>query len=563
MARTPLLRSLLEMAKTTRIAAALGVPVPVVRERQALVRERRGDSVTRRSLLAGAAGATGALVLGCPAGTAEQPGPAGPKTAGKQPKIVVVGAGIAGLATALELADAGVRCTVYEASARIGGRMWSDARYFDGGQVFEWHGELIDGPHKTMWAIAKRFGIEIDDLVAAQPQGGLETYHFFGKHYTHEEAMKDLVALRPVLDRDVEQAGKQMTWDATTPHGRMLDEMSVYDWIEQRVPGGHMSPLGMLLDTAYFIELNADTREQSALNIAYVLASQPDWAHFTMYGESDERYKTRGGNQRITDAMYSALPQDMVQTGKRMESIVQRSSGDYELTFSRVGGAESVIADKVVLTLPFAVLRELDYTKAGFDERKHRAIQELGRGRQSKQHLQFKRRAWYDKGPRPVVGTGTSYSDLGCQVTWESTRAQGGTPGILVAYCGGHNADAMSSKVAYGTSTASGPGAAAVQEDAKRFLKQIDPVFSGLAAEWNGKSAQCLPHLDPNLRCSYAFWRKGQYQTIRGYERVTQGGVLFAGEHTSVDFQGFMEGGAAEGQRAAREILASMGIKNA
>ena len=560
MARTPLLRSLLEMARTQRIAAALGIPLPAMQERQALLRERRADSLTRRAFLGGAAAATGALVLGCPSGASEQTGPVPPKPSGKQPKIVVVGAGIAGLATALELADAGLRCTIYEASGRIGGRMWSDSRYFDAGQVFEWHGELIDGPHKTMWAIAKRFGIEIDDLVAAQPQGGLETYHFFGKHYPHEAAMKDLEVLRPILDKDVELAGRTAVWDAINPHGKMLDEMSVYDWIEQRVPGGHKSPLGMLLDTAYFIELNADTKEQSALNIVYVLSSQPDWAKFTMYGESDERYKTKGGNQRITDAMAAALPPDTIQLGKRMESIVQRSSGDYELTFARAGSAETVIADHVVLTLPFAVLRELDYKKAGFDDRKHKAIQELGRGRQSKQHLQFKRRAWYDKGPRPVVGTGTSYSDLGCQVTWESTRAQGGTPGILVAYCGGYNADAMSSKVAYATSTSSGASAEAVQADAKRFLGQIDPVFPNLAAEWNGKSAQCLPHLDPNLKCSYAFWKKGQCQSIRGYERVTQGAVRFAGEHTSVDFQGFMEGGAAEGQRAAREILTSLGI---
>jgi monoamine oxidase len=565
MARTPLLRSLLEMARSERIADALGLPPSALRERQALARERRAAAMSRRAFLGGAAGVTGALVMGCAGSGASQTGPATPGPAAAPPargsKIVIIGAGISGLSAALELADAGIRSTVYEASGRTGGRMWSDSRYFDGGQVFEVHGELIDGPHATMWALAKRFHIEIDDLVAAQPKGGLETYHFFGKHYPHEDAMRDLAVLRPLLDQDAKLAGNQMTWDATTPHGRMLDDMSVYDWIEQRVPGGHGSPLGMLLETAYFIEMNSDTREQSALNIVYPLASQPDWEHFTMYGSSDEKYKTRGGNQRFTDAIAAALPPDTVQHGRRLESIARRSSGDYALTIRRAGTVEQVIADHVILTLPFAVLRELDYEKAGFDDRKHHAIQELGRGRQSKQHLQFKRRIWYEKGPRPVIGTGTSYSDQGCQVTWESTRAQGGAPGILVAYCGGPHADAMSSKVAYSTATSSGSSAAGAQADARRFLSQAEPLFPGLAAEWNGKSFQCLPHLDPNLKCSYAFWRKGQYQSIRGYERVPQGRVYFAGEHTSSDFQGFMEGGAAEGMRAAREVLASLGVK--
>lgn len=561
MARTPLLRSLLEMAKAQRIADALGIPMEALRERQALARERRVVPVTRRAFLGGAAAAAGALLTGCPGNGSEQTGLVTPKPSGKQPKIVIVGAGIAGLSAALELADAGVRCTVYEASGRTGGRMFSDSRFFDGGQVFEWLGELIDGPHETMWALAKRFNIEIDDLAAAQPAGALETYHFFGKHYPHEAVMKDLDVLRPILDKDVQLAGRQMTYEATSPHGKMLDDMSLYDWIEQRVPGGHGSPLGMLLETAYFIELNADTREQSALNIVYSLSSQPDWAHFTMYGESDERYKTRGGNQRIPDAIAGHLGKDLVHTGKRMESIAQRSSGDYELTFSRAGTIETVVADVVILTLPFAVLRELDYKKAGFDDHKHKAVQELGRGRQSKQHLQFNRRVWYDKGSRPVPGTGTSYSDTGYQVTWEATRAQGGDPGILVAYCGAHHADAMSTKVPFGTSTAQSANAAAVQADAKRFLGQAEPVFPGITAAWNGKSTQGIPHLDPNFKCSYAYWRKGQYQSIRGYERATQGRVYFAGEHTSVDFQGFMEGGAAEGQRAAREVLASLGIK--
>jgi monoamine oxidase len=62
------------------------------------------------------------------------------------------------------------------------------------------------------------------------------------------------------------------------------------------------------------------------------------------------------------------------------------------------------------------------------------------------------------------------------------------------------------------------------------------------------------PFRDPNLFCSYSYWRVGQYTLFSGYEGVAQGPIHFAGEHCSINFQGYMEGGAAEGGRAALEV---------
>jgi monoamine oxidase len=100
---------------------------------------------------------------------------------------------------------------------------------------------------------------------------------------------------------------------------------------------------------------------------------------------------------------------------------------------------------------------------------------------------------------------------------------------------------------------------AQVRSDAQRFLRQIAPVFADLGAQWNGLATSSLPHLDPNFQLAYSYWRVGQYQAFSGYERVRQGNVFFAGEHCSTDFQGYMEGGASEGVRAANDILAAFG----
>ncbi len=89
-----------------------------------------------------------------------------------------------------------------------------------------------------------------------------------------------------------------------------------------------------------------------------------------------------------------------------------------------------------------------------------------------------------------------------------------------------------------------------MKQYARAFLTRLERVFPGISRHWNGRAILSTPSLDPNLRCSYSYWRVGQYAAFSGYERVRQGPrgqIHFAGEHCSVDFQGYMEGGAAEG----------------
>ena len=130
--------------------------------------------------------------------------------------------------------------------------------------------------------------------------------------------------------------------------------------------------------------------------------------------------------------------------GQRLARVKETASGRYRVTFERAGGASEVVADFVVLALPFAVLNEIDLSEAGFDGLKHQAIAQQGRGRNGKLHLQFAERDWLGAGPWPGISNGSSYADTGYQVGWEATRAQGGQPGILVFYSGGSATDAAS-----------------------------------------------------------------------------------------------------------------------
>lgn len=538
-ARTPLLRALQGLARDHREAERLGVGVE---ELHARAQEGR---VSRREFLKRAGVVGAAVAVAGPAALAR------PARAAGAPRIAIVGGGIAGLTAALTLADGGLYADVYESSGRVGGRMHSDWTEFghgfwDNGQQAELCGELIDTNHKTILHLAQRFSLPTVDLLAAQPNGTTDTYWVLGADYPYAQAANDFQPVHNTLQGQVQAAGYPTLWNSSTPAGRSFDQLSVYDWISQYVPGGHGSQLGALLNAAYNEEYGAETTDQSSLNLIYLLGSKASPGNWSIYGASDERYHIVGGNSNLPVAIAGALPSGSVHLGYRMSAIAANADGSIAVSFDN---GRSITADHVILCMSFSVLRTLDYRKAGFDALKQTAITQLGSGRNAKLNVQFGSRIWNAHG-----STGTLYSDLPFQSSWDVTRAQAGSTGILVEYPGANTAGSMGQKTPYST-TATNPN---VTTYARQYLSQLESIFPGITAQWNGKAMLSTPATDPNFLCSYAYWRVGQYTAFSGYEKVRQGNIHFAGEHCSQDFQGFMEGGASEGIRAANEILADL-----
>jgi monoamine oxidase len=528
MTRTPLLGRLQQLYRDFAEQETTGRSIEQIRA-------RRLKHPTRRDFLKVAV-AGAAATLARPARVFASP-----------PRIAIVGGGIAGLNAALQLHDAGLSSTVYEASSRFGGRMHSDTTSWVNQQVSEHCGELIDTGHKTILGLAKRFKIGVADLTGAQPPQSTDTNYFFGQYYSTDAALADFGAVYRAVKADAKAAGYTTLYTSFTPAGYVLDQMSIFDWIESRVPGGHSSRMGQLLDVAYNTEYGADTIDQSALNLVYLLAFQPTGSGFAVFGESDERYHLVGGNEGLPRAVAAALPSSSLELNRSLTRIAQNGDGTFALRFRDKSSQITVTADRVILAIPFSVLRTLDYGEAGFNATKRVAIEQLGYGTNAKLHLQFNSRLWNTAGPWGL-STGGSFADTGYQGTWDETRAQRGSTGILVNYTGG----------SVGASFNGGNGSKAASGHAKKFLNQIEPVFPGLSAEWNGRATLDTPATDPFRLGSYSYWRVGQYTLFSGVEKQPSGQCYFAGEHCSTDFQGFMEGGAREGARAAHEVIDSL-----
>lgn len=489
-----------------------------------------GAGPSRRNVLKGA----GALAAGVAVPLAAAP-PARPAVAAG-PRIVVVGAGLAGLCAAYRLRRAGYSATVIEAADRLGGRCWSGTL---GGQDIEHGGELIDQGHTHIRQLAQELGLPLDNLLAAEQNGTEPLYWFDGAPYTYAEATADIKTIWQQLHKDVSAASYPTLYNLSTERGRQLDHMSITDWINAYVPGGASSRLGQLLDVAYTIEYGGESSVQSSLNMLYLLAYSGQ-GQLRIFGPSNEKYHVRGGNDQIVAGMAASIGESQIRLGTALVALKDNGDGTWAVT-SRTGpSTRTATYDRVVLALPFSMLREVDLSRARFPKLKMTAIRDLPMGTNTKLALQFDSRVWRASG-----NNGDTYADTGYQATWEVTRGQAGTAGILMDYTGGAIGDDFARNDP--------------QYYARRFLKQAEPVLPGLSAAYNGNAA-----LDywPGHRWtmgSYSYWKVGQYTGFSGVEKEAVGTCHFAGEHTSQDFQGYLNGAVETGYRAAAEIVDALG----
>ena len=481
---------------------------------------------TRRQFLRTAVG----TVVGAALGTVTTPRLVAGATS---PRIIIVGAGTAGLSCAYRLQQSGLSAWVIEAGKRVGGRMYSLRDTFPDGQLVELGGEFVDTGHRALRRLVQELGLSLVDLIAAE--GERKPVFFF---QNRRVSMTEIVdAFRPLVPRirmDVALLRGAIPTYRQPRRAQALDRLSIAEWLETRRVTG---TLRTLLETAYVGEFGLEAAEQTALNLLLMIGTTP--GSFALLGESDERFHIAEGNDSIPTRLAERLTQP-VEFDTRLEAIRRQANGTYVLTVNQAGTARDLTADKVVMAIPFSVLRQVDLSGVELPAVKRLAIATLGYGTHTKLMSGFTRRVWYD-----TNGNGSSVSDLPYQSSWETSRGQTGTHGILTNFAGGRRGMALGE----GTS----------EERATEFAEQLEQVFPG-AKEAHTKLA--VRFRWPTARSflgSYACYKPGQYTTIAGAEGEAVDGLHFAGEHTSLAFQGFMNGAVESGERVARELRIGLG----
>ena len=449
-------------------------------------------------------------------------------------RVVIIGAGLAGLSCADRLVRAGVMPTIYEARPdRIGGRCWSSRGWADG-QVAEHGGEFLDTRHKRMRRLAKRFGLSLDDLFAAGEHGRTRLW-LKGAERRFEPLRAARIEVRRKLQRDAARIGPY-GYGRASRAAKAMDEMSVSDWLDANVDGGSKSLVGHLVGLQMTGEFGLDARDLSALNLLYEYVEAPATA--------DERFHVRGGNDQIVDGLAAALPEGTINLDSPLEALAALADGTYSL---RIGGvAADVAADHVVLCLPFTTLRKVDLTKAGLSRHKLRCIDELGMGTNAKVIFQTAQRpSSYGR------WNGSLVSDRPNFLSWESSLAQPGKAGLITCYPGGRSGG-VGLRAPDAHAVASPQLAAEILGDFNRA------GLAPIAKEQIGDAWVDHWSLDPWVEGAYAAFLPGQYTRFYGYAGRPQAGIHFAGEHTATAYQGYLEGAVESGERAATEVFSAI-----
>lgn len=524
MPRTPLFR---EVRKTLRFAAYLeATHTPTEEGIERVLAERFRWS--RRRFLQTAAVAAAGLVVGAP-----RLARAAACTSCND--VIIVGAGISGLTCAYRLQQNGVQARVIEAATRIGGRMYSLRNHFPDGQLTELGGEFFDTDHRAILGLAGELGVPIIDLAWTNGTQG-NAYWFGDKLIPADTHLID--AFRPVAAKILEQIGEcgddcGVDWQNHPPAGVALDRKSISQWLQENRIG---QPIADVLKVAYTGEYGLDPDEQSALNLVCLIGTEP--GAFNLLGESDERFHAVEGNDVIPTRVAQRLDRE-VELGTQLVRLGRSSDGRYELTVDRGGRTDVLKADTVVITLPFTVLRKVDFAPEIRNElppAQQQAIRELGYGTNAKLICGFDRRVWVEKG-----FSGATFADLGYQSCWETSRGQAGTHGLLTNYLGGRK----------GVALADGD----VNDHARQFVAQVTRLFPGVDKAFTGEAVRFTWPTYPYTQGSYTCYKPGQYQAFAGAEGLATEGLHFCGEHTSARFSGFMNGAVESGERVAREIL--------
>ncbi|HNI31578.1 MAG TPA: NAD(P)/FAD-dependent oxidoreductase [Chitinophagales bacterium] len=445
-----------------------------------------------------------------------------------KPKVAIIGAGIAGLNAANHLKKSGaVDFVIYEGLKRCGGRMHTIEEFLPG-ITLDIGGEFVDTGHAEMLALIEEFKLEKNDYAADPLHEGenREWYIINGKRYTMKQVFNEFKNFLPIIEKDLASCGENYD----TPEAIRLDKLSLDEYLAKI---GITGWLKELLRCAYLSEFGLDLEDNSALNFIDML-SVSESNEVELYGDSDERYSIKGGVVSLINAMATAVGN--IELEHKLIEINKAGDG-YSLIFEN---GKSAYADFVIITIPFTVLRDVKFNVGAIAPQKLKAIKELGYGQNAKLFLGFDERLWRTK----YKTIGYLFNDK-IHNGWDSSYGQTDNKGagIYTVFLGGKDAIYMAENKKN------------TQQFVDMYLPILDSIYPGIKNKYNDIADIAWWPKSKIVKGSYSAFYPGQWTGVMPYINEPIGNILFAGEHCSDEFQGFMNGGAQTGKDIALQLL--------
>jgi monoamine oxidase len=436
----------------------------------------------------------------------------------KRTRVIIAGAGLAGLTAARYLERAGAEVTILDARDRTGGRVFTMREGFEDAQHGELGADLIEAEQTLVIGLAKALGLETERILrngwgfyggtrkAASSRNAPDTF---------ERAAEEL---RPEIEA-FKAAGCR--WDSAV--GQRLGGQSVADWMTRRRLDAQLSAALRGLRGFYL----ADPEDLSLLPLV------DQFAEGEMPGAS-RMYRIREGNDALANGLAREL-KGRVHLKAPILAVRQRGR-----TLSvTVGGdrRQQLRADYLICTMPATTLRRVTFEPALPDEQVE-AFATLRYGPATKVLLQFEKRFW-----KQLTGPSAYGSDRPTGAAWDANEQQSRTPGILTLLAGGRASRELRDIID------SGGWKALVRR--LGWLGRPTGLIAAASYTWEH---------DPWSRGGYAVFSPRFDPSLRAWLARPAGRILFAGEHTSLKWQGFMNGAVESGRRAAVEAAFLAGL---
>lgn len=429
-------------------------------------------------------------------------------------RVIVAGAGLAGLAAAWALARKGAAVRVVEARDRIGGRVWTSRAAPIEPFHAEFGGEFVDAAHKTIRKLCRQLDVPLVPVIERGFGTALEIGARTRVFAEQSPLWKALVeTLRPQA-RALARADRD--WGSTVAAAiarQSLAEMLAAADAEPRLHAYATALRGLYL---------VDPADLSALvAVEQTLAGDPG---------AVDMARIKGGSDRLVAALHKATP-CRLDLQHVVRAVAQEGRG-VSVTIEGPDRKRAVArADYLIAAVPAPHLLEWTVTPA-LPDAQRQAFASLVYGEATKAVLRFSRRWWRREGRPKAFST-----NLPIGAVWESAEEQ--------------------KKAALLTLMAGGRASGALRE----ILERDGGAGVTKRLRWLNGGPREQPQLhwvswerDPWARGGYASFTTSFDPALRAWLSRGTGRLLFAGEHTSRDHQGSMNGAVESGLRAAREI---------
>ncbi len=453
-------------------------------------------------------------------------------------RIAIIGGGIAGLNAAYQLKKQGYTATVYEAKSRLGGRMYTRTGDFDSGLYLDFGGAFINSDQEDILTLVEEFNLSLFNRIeaaTASPVPGT-AYYFDGRKYSEAEIAELFLPLAQqimvdsdLLDEDFEQ------------YAPILDRLSVADYLDQHADKIPSPLVRVLMENVIRTEYGAEAFQSSALQLLFIFPTVEEGS-VDVLGASDEAYMVSGGSSQVINSLTRAL-RGQIKTRQALTKLESQEKG-FRLSFA---SGDTVEADYVILAIPFTTLRQVDL-RVDLPPNLRQFINDVDLGQNDKLFARFQEKTWKRKG----VFDEDFWTNFGYVTGWESTiRIPERKDGVLTFFYGGRDVNDFHSN--------------SIRSLSQEALNSFDNIVPGIKEQTTNQFLRSSWSLDPYIKGSYTNFKPGQLSEFAEYlyieaedpeesQNVAVGNLVFAGEHLSDEFGGYMNGGAQTGRLAAAVV---------